>query len=205
MNIQKKNNVCSPVRLFDNPWLERLTFISFTTFLAVWLPIVLTVCIGAIWHARSMSSFIALGLLGLMTWFLFEYCVHRFLFHFKARTPKGKTFIFLVHGNHHAQPNHPLRSLMPFGASLPLAVVLGALVVGAAGLEHGLDFLSGFLAGYVCYDVTHYACHHFKAQNKIFMMIKRHHLLHHYHDPDMNHAISLPILDKIFLTLHKNK
>ena len=46
-----------------------------------------------------------------------------------------------------------------------------------------LVFWTGFLTGYVVYDLTHYAIHHIdtsKTKNSFFHKIQKHHNQHHY-------------------------
>ena len=70
-----------------------------------------------------------------------------------------------------------------------------------------LIFWTGFLTGYVGYDLTHYALHHIdtsKSKNNIFHKIQRHHNQHHYGVEDAGYGVSTPFWDHIFRTLYKN-
>jgi len=97
------------VRIFENPVLERLSKISPLTVLAVYLPII----VFFIWKSFAIGIpagvFFVLFLSGLAFWTLFEYFMHRYVFHF---VPKGKfqeRVSFIFHGVHHQYPNDKKR------------------------------------------------------------------------------------------------
>ena len=60
--------------------------------------------------------------------------------------------------------------------------------------------MAGFLAGYLVYDLTHYAQHHFPMRSGYAKYIKRYHMQHHYKDPDTRFGVSSPIWDWVFRT-----
>ena len=70
------------ITLFSNRLLERLSRISPQTVLAVYLPMIVL----AIWKSYevsvSTSVFVMLFLTGVVFWTLFEYVLHRYVFHF---------------------------------------------------------------------------------------------------------------------------
>ena len=64
---------------------------------------------------------------------------------------------------------------------------------------------AGFIFGYLCYDMLHYATHHahfIKAD--WFINIKQNHMRHHFQDPDNGFGVSSPFWDKIFRTEYKS-
>lgn len=134
---------------------------------------------------------------GLLFWGLFEYVMHRYLFHWESDIPVVRWFVYLIHGNHHASPNDPLRGLMP----LPVSVSVGGLVwlacVSMIGTLGTWLFL-GFMIGYVVYDAVHFACHQWPMRGKVGAMFKRHHMRHHYVDEEGNFAISALFWDRVF-------
>jgi 4-hydroxysphinganine ceramide fatty acyl 2-hydroxylase len=184
------------IRLFHNEKLERLSRISLIGFLGVWCILMpMVVWIG--W--RTAEPIIAAGLFlgGLFFWFPFEYGMHRFLFHWKPHEKLLARCVFVMHGNHHANPNDRLRNLMPPIASLPIAATVWAgfaLLFGAAGTWAFV----GFILGYIGYDLTHYACHQWPMKGSIGARLKRHHLRHHHVTLDGNYAITAPALDRAF-------
>ena len=65
----------------------------------LWLPIASAMLYYA--HTKCGGSLLLLAALfpiGILVWQLFEYCVHRFAFHFDPKTPEGIKLHFLMHG-----------------------------------------------------------------------------------------------------------
>ncbi|GEL63455.1 sterol desaturase family protein [Kozakia baliensis] len=185
------------VRLFNSSVLERLTFMPMHWFLPVWV-IVLTAA-GWSCHGISAARFLSLLCLGIVLWTLIEYAAHRFLFHLKLNSERGKQFIFLIHGNHHADPADHLRNMMPLIVTLPLAAIIWSglwLAFGPAGTAA----FTGFGIGYVMYDLTHYATHQYSGSSTLFQRLKQHHLRHHYVAPEANYAITAIFWDTVFRT-----
>ncbi len=59
------------------------------------------------------------------------------------------------------------------------------------------------MLGYLIYDITHYATHHFTMRRGIFKFLKRYHLKHHYKTPDLRYGVSSPLWDWVFGTMPK--
>ena len=82
------------------------------------------------------------------------------------RTVAG-THRLSLHGIHHVQPQCKTRLVMPPVVSVPLSFLfygLCYLIAGRAVRERRIGSrrcFAGLLTGYVCYDMTHYATHHF--------------------------------------------
>lgn len=200
-----------PIRLFQSDLLEVFTHIHPAVVLAIWLPVVLFFLVTAILQQSASGTpsgiHIPLAfLLGLFLWTLAEYTLHRFVFHFRPRTPWQERLAFLFHGVHHAQPKCRTRLVMPPAVSIPLAVLfygLFYLVLGwVLGAPHWIaPAFAGFIAGYLTYDMTHYATHHVRMRRGVFKSLKRHHMQHHYKTPDQRYGVSSPLWDVVFGTL----
>lgn len=186
------------VRLFRNEHLEKLSLISPQAFVLAW-GLLLPLIAWAGW--RSATPLQGLGLIvgGLLVWTLFEYAMHRYLFHWGLDLPAVQWFVFLIHGNHHDNPNDPMRDIMPLSVSLPVAGLVWATCVALLGPAGTWLFL-GFIAGYVIYDGVHYACHQWPMRGKLGSALKRHHMRHHYVDDRCNYAISAIFWDRAFGT-----
>lgn len=188
----------SRITLFRNSRLERLTVISFTAFAVLWallLPAIMLA--GLVWGPTPWA--LALIALGLVIWSLAEYLLHRYVFHFEARSPMLRRAVFIIHGNHHANSNDPLRNLMPPIVSIPVGGLIWAISWGVAG-PAGTWILLGFMSGYVAYDVVHYACHQFPMKGRLARMLKTHHMRHHHLRVRGNYAITGMIWDRAFAT-----
>ena len=175
----------------------------------MWLPIVAAIDGASIpdrAHGSTFPAFIPLGLLaGLFLWTFAEYTLHRFLFHHKPTSPRQERIFFLFHGIHHAQPQVKTRLVMPFPVSIPMAaaffglfyLIVGMLLRAPQWVE---PLMSGFLIGYLVYDLTHYATHHLPMRSGYAKYIKRYHMQHHYKDPDTRYGVSSPVWDWVFGT-----
>jgi sterol desaturase/sphingolipid hydroxylase (fatty acid hydroxylase superfamily) len=195
------------VRLFKSNFLEFFTHISPITVLVIWLPVAVYFMVRGILASPAASRwFIPAGfLVGLFLWTITEYTLHRFLFHFRARNPLQERLLFLFHGVHHAQPQAKTRLVMPPVLSIPLALIflgLFYLIFSAIpGAGHWLyPTFSGFIGGYLIYDITHYATHHFPMRSGYLKFIKRYHMQHHYKTPNARFGVSSPLWDYVFNT-----
>lgn len=194
-----------PIRLFKSDFLEFFTHISPITIVVIWLPIVIILLISSL-AGSSTASVVAAGFVtGLFLWTFAEYTLHRFLFHYKPTSPRQERIFFLFHGIHHAQPQVKTRLVMPLPLSIPLAALFYGLFYVVVGLAlHAPAWvdplMAGFLTGYLAYDLTHYATHHFAMRAGYAKFVKRHHMAHHYKDPNTRFGVSSPIWDWVFQT-----
>jgi sterol desaturase/sphingolipid hydroxylase (fatty acid hydroxylase superfamily) len=189
------------IRLFENDFLERLTHVHPIVPLLVWAPVVAWL----LWRALAVHDLpplpvLGIGVLGILTWTLTEYCLHRFVFHYPARSRLGKRFVYLFHGNHHDDPRDKTRLVMPPAGALPIMAVLFllfGLVVPAPWIE---PFTAFFIVGYLVYDYIHYATHHFRMTGPVGKYLRRYHLKHHYSGEVGRYGVSSPLWDIVFGT-----
>jgi sterol desaturase/sphingolipid hydroxylase (fatty acid hydroxylase superfamily) len=203
------NHSDEPIRLFKSDFLEFFSHIHPAVVVAIWLPVALyALGYAIISHSPEASAFyIPAGfLLGVFLWTLTEYTLHRFVFHFEARSPMQEKIIFLFHGVHHAQPQCKTRLVMPPVVSIPLGVFVYGLLTLLLGVilripQWIAPLISGLVIGYLIYDLTHYATHHFPMRQGYLKFIKRYHMQHHYKTPNQRYGVSSPLWDKVFGTL----
>ena len=152
-------------------------------------------------------SFVGVFAAGILVWTLFEYFLHRYLFHLQIDSAMGRRIHFMIHGCHHDYPNDSMRLVIPTGAALGLAALTYwmfyffiVFLFGAdLGVHHG--FFSSFVMGYITYDMMHYATHYAKFKNKWFREIQKNHLdHHHYVDHDKGFGLSNVFWDRVFGT-----
>jgi dihydroceramide fatty acyl 2-hydroxylase len=197
-----------PIRLFKSDFMEFFTHISPLTIIILWLPIAVLLLVYAVRNSSSPAFpvHIPLGFIaGLFLWTFAEYTLHRFLFHHKPTTPRQERIFFLFHGIHHAQPQVKTRLVMPFPVSIPLAAIFfGLFYLVLAVLLKAPQWVppltSGFLVGYLAYDLIHYATHHLPMRSGYAKFLKRYHMQHHYKDPNTRFGVSSPIWDWVFGT-----
>ena len=187
------------IRLFENDFLESLTHVHPLVPLLLWSP----VAGFLLWRSIAVELLPATGILGcaiagLLLWTLTEYLLHRFAFHFPARSKPGKWLVFLFHGNHHQDPRDKTRLVMPPGGSIPIMLALYYLFSLAVPQPWLQPLFAFFFAGYLCYDYIHYGVHHFPMRNPIAAYLKRHHLKHHYSGEKARYGVSSPLWDLVF-------
>lgn len=193
-------------RMFENELLERFSRIHPATPFVVWIPVILFVLFRS-WSRHDMSApgMLATIVAGVVTWTLGEYVLHRWVFHWTNDSAWGKRIHFLFHGVHHDFPNDKDRLVMPLLMSVPLATIFYTLFFFALGLRLAEPAFAGFTIGYLCYDGTHYAVHHFKQTSRLGKFVKRHHMLHHHADHDGGFGVSSPLWDFVFRTMPEVK
>lgn len=193
------SNSKESVRMFKSDFLEALSKVHYTVPLFIFIPVIGYFSWKSLFEGGfSGSTFAGYYVGGLFIWSFTEYFLHRFVFHF---TPKGKLterIHFIFHGVHHDYPNDAKRLVMPPSVSIPLAAAfyfLFALFMGEYALA---AFFSGFITGYLFYDMSHYALHHANFKSGFWKKLKKHHMLHHYSDPEKGYGVSSDLWDKLF-------
>jgi sterol desaturase/sphingolipid hydroxylase (fatty acid hydroxylase superfamily) len=195
------SNKDETARMFKSDFMEALSKVHFTVPLYVYIPLIAYLLYrSVVIYSLPGLDIISLIVLGLIVWTISEYLLHRFLFHFPAKSPLGKRISFMFHGVHHDYPNDSKRLVMPPSASIPLAVIFYIIFNLVLGEVDVLPFFTGFIIGYLFYDISHYAIHHFNMHNKFWLRIKNHHMRHHYHDAGKGYGVSSPFWDVIFRT-----
>jgi 4-hydroxysphinganine ceramide fatty acyl 2-hydroxylase len=144
-------------------------------------------------------TYFELFILGIFIWTFVEYIMHRFVFHYAPPDkPWAQRMHFIFHGVHHDYPSDAKRLVLPPSVSIPLATLFYFLFEAILPVNYIFGFFPGFILGYLFYDISHYAIHHFNFKGDLWKKIKQHHMLHHYQDPDKGYGVSSPLWDKIF-------
>jgi sterol desaturase/sphingolipid hydroxylase (fatty acid hydroxylase superfamily) len=128
---------------------------------------------------------------GLLIITLFEYVVHRWVFH-------GPPSLFSKgHDAHHQNPMG--YDALPF--FLPAIVLLGSLGVMVLLMPSNYALLlSGVLSlGYVVYGLSHFAIHHVKFRSRLSVRWAGNHRIHHHH-PELNFGVTSPLWDVVMGT-----
>ena len=202
------NHSDTPIRLFKSDFLEFFTHISPVVVLIIWTPVAIYFLARAIHDRVSGSPLgqIPIGLgVGLFVWTFTEYAMHRFVFHYRPRTPWQERIVFLFHGVHHAQPQLKTRLVMPPVVSVPLAFVIygifSLICTMLGGPQWVAPLFAGAVAGYLIYDMTHYATHHLPMRWGYLKFVKQYHMKHHYKTPNARFGVSSPLWDYVFGTM----
>lgn len=134
-------------------------------------------------------------LIGLVTWTLLEYVLHRFAFHEKVLG----VWLAKDHLKHHAKVDW----FVPLHTKLAMAsVVLSILFVAASllGALPAATFVAGIVVGWLFYEVLHRRIHVARPLNGYGRWARRHHLAHHFGHAKQNHGVTSPIWDRVFGT-----
>jgi dihydroceramide fatty acyl 2-hydroxylase len=156
----------------------------------------------AAWGLTKTEVSTAVGLLaaGYALWTLFEYWLHRIVFHFEPTDGIGARLHWIIHGVHHDHPNDPLRLVMPPAVSVPLAGGVFGLLYLIFGDHYAPGLAAGFFLGYLVYDMMHYYLHHFRPHGRLGRMLRERHMRHHFQDDTRGFGISAPYWDEVFKT-----
>jgi 4-hydroxysphinganine ceramide fatty acyl 2-hydroxylase len=192
------SNKDETVRMFKSDFFEAFSKVHYTVPLYIFLPVIFYFLYRSIWlFELQFLSIISLIIIGLFVWTLTEYTLHRFIFHFQPKSKFGQKLHFIFHGVHHDYPNDSKRLVMPPSVSVPLATLFYFIFKLVLGVSFVAPFFVGFLIGYLFYDISHYAIHHFNMHSKLWLAIKNHHMKHHYQDPTKGFGVSTPLWDVI--------
>lgn len=197
------SNKDESARMFDSDILEFFSHVHPSIPAIIYVPVIGYMIYETVKAGISFAYIFSLFLLGLAVWSFTEYALHRFIFHFVPKSEWGKKIHFMFHGVHHDYPNDSTRLVMPPIVSIPLALLFYFLFKNILGDHFLPPFFAGFILGYLTYDLTHYAVHHFSLRGKVSLYLKQQHMRHHYMDPDWNYGVSSPLWDFVFGTYMK--
>ena len=187
--------------MFKSGVLDKFTRVHHLVPVVIFLPVITILFAYGIDRVGFVPSLgYALG--GYVLWTLAEYWIHRVIFHFEPEDGIGARLHWMVHGVHHDHPNDPLRLVMPPAASVPLALVFYAAFWLVLGADRAFAFGAGFLAGYLAYDMIHYALHHHTPRTRMGKWLRELHMRHHFQDDERGFGISAPYWDRVFGTMH---
>jgi len=163
-------------------------------------------CLGLVAGLAGLFSWSTVPLLtiGLLSWSLFEYVMHRFIFHYDARSTLGRKFLYHAHISHHENPV----SKSQISASLILGLPIGAVywplawVVTGSWVAASWLFI-GLAAGFFSYKWVHFQCHHRRSRLRLLRYLRHYHLLHHYKTTELRFGVTSPLFDFVFGTFSR--
>lgn len=190
--------------MFRWRWMDKLSRVHHLVPVVIFTPIVIVLFVLGV-VAMSPLAIVACLAGGYLFWTLFEYWLHRIVFHFEPEQGLGARLHWIIHGVHHDHPNDPKRLVMPPAVSLPLAALMFGLFVLVLGLPAAYMFTAGFLAGYLVYDELHYYLHHARPRSAIGRKLRELHMRHHFQDDTVMFGISAPWWDNVFRTAYRRR
>jgi dihydroceramide fatty acyl 2-hydroxylase len=185
--------------MFESRLLDALSRVHPAVPVLIFLPAIVVL---TAWGLSNVSVLATVGLFagGYALWTLFEYWLHRLVFHFEPDGGFGARFHWIIHGVHHDHPNDPLRLVMPPAVSIPLGAVVFGVLYLIFGSTYAPAIGAGFFAGYLAYDLTHYSLHHFRPRGRMGRALRERHMRHHFQDDTRGFGISAPYWDEVFGT-----
>ncbi|HEY5260569.1 MAG TPA: sterol desaturase family protein [Solirubrobacteraceae bacterium] len=185
--------------MFESRVLDAFSRVHPAVPILIFTPVIVAL---AAWELSFVKALGTLGLFvaGYALWTLFEYWLHRIVFHFEPDRGIGARMHWIIHGIHHEHPNDPLRLVMPPAVSIPLGVVVFGVLYVALGKRYAPGVGAGFFAGYLAYDMLHYYVHHFRPRSRIGRTLRERHMRHHFQDDTRGFGISAPYWDEVFGT-----
>src|SRR6202045_77578 len=180
--------------MFDSRVLDALSRVHPAVPMLIFVPAIVALM------AWALSQLSVLAVAGYALWTLFEYWLHRIVFHFEPEVGLGARLHWIIHGVHHDHPNDPLRLVMPPAVSVPLGAVVFGVLYLVFGARYAPALGAGFFAGYLAYDLIHYYLHHFRPRGRLGRMLRERHMRHHFQDETRGFGISAPYWDEIFRT-----
>ncbi len=209
MKIEKIHNK-GQARLFKNSFLELFTKTHPLVIWGMYLPLITFL----IYYSSTVKELAPLKLImsflgGVFFWSFFEYVIHRYVFHFIAKSKRMKRVVYVLHGNHHEYPRDRERLFMPPLPSLIIASIVFTVIFfvsKAAGVnEYSFSFFAGFVLGYLLYGSMHYAIHAWNPPFKWMKPLWRNHHLHHYKHEEKGFGVSSTFWDHVFGTMYDLK
>ena len=190
--------------MFESRLLDRFTRVHPIVPVLIYAPAAVVTLVLAIGRDGWIDT-AGLVAVGYVLWTLFEYWLHRLVFHFEPEAGVGARLHWMIHGVHHDHPNDPMRLVMPPAASIPLAALILWLMWLAAGPVHAPGVAAGFLIGYLIYDELHYALHHHSPKSRLGKRLRELHMRHHFQDDERGFGISAPYWDFVFRTVPRRR
>jgi 4-hydroxysphinganine ceramide fatty acyl 2-hydroxylase len=192
-------------KIFENPVLDKLT----TSHVSIPISMLVLFGLGFLYwgiqyNYLSLNQILVLVPVGILSWTLFEYLMHKYLYHMLPTNNIRGWIQYNMHGVHHEYPKDKGRLAMPPLAIIPLAFIflfIFKLIIG----DLAYSFTPGFLIGYAGYLTIHYLVHALQPPKNTFRVLWINHSIHHYKDPDVAFGVSSTLWDHVFRTMPKKK
>jgi sterol desaturase/sphingolipid hydroxylase (fatty acid hydroxylase superfamily) len=190
--------------MFESRVLDALSRVHPIVPLVIFVPVIVGLTAWSL-SAASLAGTLLLVVAGYAMWTLFEYWLHRVVFHFEPDDGVGARLHWIIHGVHHDHPNDPMRLVMPPAVSVPLGAAVFAVLYLIFGGHTAAGLGAGFFLGYLVYDMTHYYLHHFVPRGRMGRALRERHMRHHFQDDTCGFGISAPYWDDVFRTSSRTR
>jgi dihydroceramide fatty acyl 2-hydroxylase len=191
--------------MFRSRWLDSLSRVHPIVPPLIFIPAIAVLTVAGASQLAAWKLLVGLAG-GYAFWTFCEYWIHRTVFHWEPEKGIGARLHWMMHGVHHDHPNDPLRLVMPPAVSVPLGAIFIGLFVLVLGTPLAWAVGAGFLAGYLFYDMLHYALHHHRQPaNGLERRLRELHMRHHFEDHSRGYGISAPYWDAVFGTFARRR
>lgn len=182
---------------------EFITYPDIAIMLILFIPLMGYTLLNALY----IGTWIAF-IIGMATYAMSEYVIHRFLFHMKTPTnPFLLKWIKRLHFDHHADPNNLKLLFLPLWFSLPgfsIFALIFYLITGNFQLM--IAYLAGIVVYFMYYEWKHYIAHRpVQPLTEIGRKIKKAHLWHHFKNENYWFGVTHTSVDKTFGTYRDQK
>ncbi|MBI4851309.1 MAG: sterol desaturase family protein [Acidobacteria bacterium] len=156
---------------------------------------------ASLYKNYSLFQIALLAIVGIVSWMFLEYGLHRFFFHYKAKTPTTKQLVYRMHLAHHENPKALDSLFSSLYTSAPIALLYCLLTWAITGSWQIMSYLFlGLIIGYFCYELLHYQAHHHTPKIAILKYLKKYHMLHHHQSSNLRFGVTSPFIDWLFGT-----
>ncbi len=177
---------------------EFVTFPDITVMLLLFIPLM----------GYTFSNTLQIGtwiafILGMATYALSEYVIHRFLFHMKTPTnPFLLKTIKRLHFDHHVDPNNLKLLFLPLWFSLPgFSIFALIFYIITSSFQLTIAYLAGIIVYFMYYEWKHYIAHKpIQPRTEMGRKIKKAHLWHHFKNENYWFGVTHTSVDKTFGT-----
>jgi 4-hydroxysphinganine ceramide fatty acyl 2-hydroxylase len=152
---------------------------------------------------RSMGQSLLIFGLGVFSWTLLEYILHRFLFHIQLpiRNPRTRDMVNGSHLLHHASPRDRNKILVhPLYGLVVSALLYGLLYAVFLSAASAALLLTGIWAGFLYYEAVHYRVHFSLSGSGLVARQRRPHFHHHFTNNKECFGVTTPLWDYVFGT-----
>ena len=174
----------------------RLSKTTYYVDFVIYAALVAAAFLVGIWRnsPRAMALWLPMAVVGVLSWTLLEYILHRFVLH---RIP----VFALMHDAHHQVP----LAFVGTPTWLSLAVIGGCVFLPAwalGSLNSASGLTVGVMAGFLWYGIIHHAIHYRRPRMlaKRLLRASRRHARHHYGPLAGNFGVTTAFWDRIFGT-----
>lgn len=161
-------------------------------------------CLAAIISLEDFSKLLSiLGFfIGLIYWSLFEYAMHRYIYHVNFKNKTINAFWMSFHAYHHRDLSDKEVLNANYLFLLPMAVVNFVLlyILSLGNLSIFLGSIIGLISFYMFYEWVHYSIHTNPYKNSYIQWISKYHLYHHHKMPKRNFGNTTSFWDHVLGT-----